>query len=281
MERRITCDPRLEEYKPFLDSEFPQALHDSCGENVAFQNLVLDLLLSWRAASYAAAMPYLLVKSMESQHDGYISALEPDDSVLRFSEVILAKLAERIGQVSADHGLQASIRQELFRISNEVLIAKKIAQESTRFPLEEAWQQYLDLGPFQVVMWGLLRTVFISVYNAYEEFVVHAAKLVLQAERLRTTQDDFSKRLVTAFGESVAERAWFSDQVNLFKLVRNSLVHAGGRITADLRGKAISYPFDSEGRLHFHPCHIRELHIALREPVLQICKSSCNSKPLV
>ena len=275
MQRNISYDPRLDEYSPFLDSNYPAELTAACGLNRELQSLVFDLLLNWRAASYAGAMPYITVKSMKAFHDGYVTSPTPHVSTLRYSDAILKRLCQRTDRISSDPQLQRALQQELIVVATEVREANEAVAGAVQFPEETTWEAYLGSPPFQMSIWGIMRITFVSMYNAYEEFLVHATKLALGVGRLRTTQKDFRDLLLKVYGPEVAAAIWTSNSsLDMFRLVRHSLSHAGGRITAELRGKNLPFPVEDD-RLQIHPGHVRQLYEILRGPARRICQSAC------
>ena len=85
------------------------------------------------------------------------------------------------------------------------------------------------------MLWSSQRVAFSAYYNAYENLLVRLAKTAAGLDSLRVTnKSDFNKCLREQFGDDGRDTCWTNSRINLFRLIRHSLSHAGGRLTDDL-----------------------------------------------
>jgi hypothetical protein len=103
------------------------------------------------------------------------------------------------------------------------------------FQMEEMWRSYLGKHAYQLSLWGSQRICYVSIYNSYENFLVRSLQIARSIDSCRVTDKDFPKNLAASFGDDVRDKCWISNiQINVARLARHALSHAGGRVTDDL-----------------------------------------------
>jgi hypothetical protein len=120
--------------------------------------------------------------------------------------------------------------------------------------------------------------VYVSVYNSYEVFLVRGLALARGESKLRTQDKKFKDKLRESFGDPVLIEAWTDPQLNLHRLVRHCLTHAGGKLTPELRGKSLPVEVVA-GAIHVVPQNIRDLYAVLKNPALSIASAKCFHTP--
>lgn len=265
MDKQLIIDDRPESYGSFFVDDFAHKAFDSTNDVAALHTPVFDLVADWRSASYASAFPSLIPSSIKQFHDGFVKSDSTPVSILKYSDVVLEKLSQKIPELAGDSALQHALKDEIFVLASEI----KEAAESVRPELNEnlVWQELISLHPFYLGIHATMRLIYLAVYGAYENFIVRILSIAHGGIRIRVTDKDFKKRFRYAFGELI-EDAWISPQLNAFKLVRHALMHAGGRIMPDLQSVKIPVVV-LDGGLHIFPEHIRTLYNTLKEPALR------------
>ncbi|MBU0699630.1 MAG: hypothetical protein ABIK98_08415 [Pseudomonadota bacterium] len=274
MEKQLIVDDRPESYGPFFVDDFAHKAFDASDDISVLREPVFDLIADWRSASYAGALPYLIPSSIKGFHDAFVNKAPSTAGILKYSSVVLAKLSQQIPQVTSDPALQRALGEKIVALANEICAAA--ASVTHELDENSIWQQFLSLHPFYLGLHGTMRLVYLSVYGAYENFIVRILSIAHGGARIRVTDRDFKKRFRGAFGDLI-EDAWLSPEINAFKLVRHAIMHAGGRITPDLRSVRIPVVVHDDA-LHIFPEHIRQLYDTLKEPALRLMQAKCFRK---
>ena len=271
MQRTILLDDHPGSYGSFFNDDFAKAALDASEDVEGLHRIVFDLVADWRAASYCGALPSTIPSSVNSFLEGYVNEQEPNTGTLRFADAIVRRMAQIMPEVSADPAMQRRLHDSLVRVAAEIKeIGGRIRIEVNA---KEVWDEYLSLVPFQLGLSATMRLVLISVYSAYENFVVRGISLADGGRPIRITdRKAFESRFRAAFGD-LYERGWRDPRIHAYRLVRNAFLHAGGRVTKELQAVGIPVAPD-EGGLHVFPEHIKELYSLLKGPALELIRSS-------
>lgn len=274
MEKQLIVDDRPESYGPFFTDDFAHRAFNASDDVPALHEPVFDLIADWRSASYAGALPYLIPSSIKEFHDAFVNKAPSTAGILKYSDVILTKLCQEIPKLTDDSALQHALGEKIVAIANEISTAATTVKHE--LDGNSIWQELLSLHPFYLGLHRTMRLVYLAVYGAYENFIVQILSIVYGGSRIRVTDRDFKKKFRSAFGDLI-EDAWFSPEINAFKLVRHALMHAGGRITPDLRSVRIPVVVHNDA-LHIFPENIRHLYDTLKETALRLMQAKCFRK---
>ena len=267
MQGSIWIENRLEAYGAFFRDDFAIQALEASKRSERLDRIAFDLVCAWRSASYSGALPAVLVMTQKSFHDGYTN--EPRSAgMLKYSEVVLSQLCLAVPTLTLDEKLGRAIQSSILDISCRIVEADK--SDKTDFDLEGAWQDYLKLIPFQLGVHALMRQTYLAIFSAYENYIVSLLKVASGDPNVRINQD-FNKKFRGTFGDLV-ESLWFDPRIQMAKLVRHALMHAGGRVTPDLEGKEIPVAV-YEGYMHIFPEHNQALYDLLKVPALAILQS--------
>ncbi len=222
-----------------------------------------------RALSISDGATVASIKWPMGTHDGYANEREPNTGTLRFADVIVCRMAQITPEVSADPALQRRLHDNLVRVGAEI---KEISGSvRVELSIDELWANFLSLAPFQLGLSATMRLVLVSVYSAYENFVVRALSLAQGGEQLRVTDRKFASGFRAAFG-SLYDRGLKDPRIAAYRLVRNAFMHNGGRVTPEL--EAVALPVVKyRGTLHVFPEHVKELYSLLKVPALELIRS--------
>ena len=229
----IFVDDRRELYQPAIASEWAEKTLDARNAAPKVAQVISDFLVEWRSISMTAAMPAAIVDMVISFAHGYSNSHTPDSSIAKFGQHALHGLRLVIPELTDDAVLQRKIQEHLV----DLLVKIRDVEENTQlqFSPDHLWQAYFAAPQFKLMLWSSQRVAFSAYYNAYENLLVRFAKLAAGLDSLRVTnKSDFNKCLREQFGEDCRDRCWTNSKINLFRLIRHSLSHAGGRLTSDL-----------------------------------------------
>jgi len=279
MQKQYIVDTRQDAYGPFFTDNFAREAFDAADVATSLKTPIFDLVADWRSASYTGALPAQIPNAIKQFHDAFINAETTPSGILQYSEVILAKLSRELPDLVADPRLQRKVQEKVVALSCEIVDAN--ASVNQELDGEEVWKQYLELHPFQLGLHGTMRLVYLAVYGAYENFLVRSLSIAHGGKRIRITDSSFKADFRSALG-SLIENAWFADEIRVARLVRHSLVHAGGRVTDDLRKCKIPLVVHDDS-LHVFPEHVSKLYNALKVPALAVMRAGrfqiANSEP--
>jgi hypothetical protein len=231
--RQLFVDDRIDSYIGYLSSEWPQRVSDAAKSAPVLDDILLDLLLAWRTTAYTASMPAVFVQSLQTATESYVSTVSPDSSVIAFADAVLARLSRKLPQIVEDGQLRAELAKELVTLTADIRDARATAK--VKVPLEPIWRSYLQLDAFAMGVWSSQRVCYVAFYSAYENFLIRCVKQALGVKQLRTTSAEFKPALRSRFGRDILDSCWGNSDMNLARLVRHALSHAGGRETDDLR----------------------------------------------
>ena len=271
MQRAILIDERPESYGSFFTDNFADLAFNATTDVPDLYEIAFDLVAEWRSNSYSAALPATIPSALKSFHDGYTNQEESEAGILKFANVILQKVAQTTPEITSDPALQKSLHDQLIRISAEI----DEINNNLRIELDAnaVWKHYLTLSPFTLGLSGTLRIVFVAMYGAYENFIVRALSTAYGGRRFSVTKrKQFEKAFRDAFG-NLYENCWDNDTLRSYRLVRNALVHAGGRVTPQLSGVPIPVVVHNE-TLHIYPQHLKDLYDLLKQPALELMEHS-------
>jgi hypothetical protein len=282
MQKSILVDDRQEQYTTFFQDDFAKQAIAASRHHSGLRQLTFDFVAELRGISYAAALPVLVPSSIKEFHDSFANAEPSSTGILKYSKAILTRLAREIPELLISSELNHKLQIELVRISNE--ITEIDSRVKTELDGELLWRHYLSQGPFHLGLHSTLRQCYLNIYGAFENFVVRCVSIADGKSPMRASDNDFKKSLRRHFGE-IADGCWYSTDLNAARLVRHSLIHAGGRITNDLMKIKIPIIVHEE-HLHVFPEHLRSLYAVVsaaalkfvRAPVFQaITNKSCEA----
>lgn len=262
--RKIYIDNRVDAYEGFLSTEWANKITEKAKPSPALAEIVLDLLLDWRTCCYTAAMPTVFAQSIQTYANSYTNAPSNDRSVMAYSDTILKLVSRKVPELVEDSSLRTRLASALVNTAAEVRDAKDAVK--INFDLEEVWNNYLGMAPFQMLVWSTQRVAYVALFNAYDSFLQRCVKRVSSRENLRTTDRDFRKVLRECLGDKAATACWTSSDFNTVRLVRHALSHAGGRET-DKLSKQEHGIVVQDGVLQIWPEHNKSLLEVLKKAV--------------
>jgi hypothetical protein len=231
--RNIYFDTRMETYNDYVPADWASRAFQAASPSPALDQLLLDLILAWRTTAYTASMPTIMIRSVQASTLAYAGFVSPDSSIISFADGVLARLSRNVPELANNAELRTRLTAEIKKIASEFRLAR--ATLSPQMPIEPIWNDFLCHEPFAMSVWSSQRVSYVAFYNAYEAFLVHCVKHILGRTDLRTTHRQFKQALRSSFSTDILTACWTHPNLNVARLVRHSLSHAGGRETADLK----------------------------------------------
>ena len=232
---KIFVDDRKEMYSPLVAADWAGRTLNKSKNYPKLDPIIVDLLATWRPVTFTAAMPAAIVDMVAAFADSFSNSHVPEGSVTRVANNAMAALSRAIPELVEDGELRGRIQTKLLEI---IIATKDVESTPIKYDSNWLWKQYMALPQFQMMLWSSQRVAFTGLYNAYEATLVRLAKNANQLESLRVTQKkEFNKCLRDLFGDDGRNHLWTNETLNSIRLVRHSLSHAAGSVTADLKSK--------------------------------------------
>ena len=273
--RTVYLNTKHEDYRNFFSDDWGERINRLTEHKPKLSELVFDLMMGWRAAAYTASQPLSILDHMKAFHDAFVNTGQINTTLLRLAEIIPGRLANDLPELTVDPTVVRRIREKLVDIGAE--IENDRAEAQVEFPLEKTWESYLADDAFQLSLWGSQRICYVSIYNSYEDFLVRAVSIGSGIDGLRTTEKHFKKTLVGTFGEQIRDKCWTDPQINIARLARHAISHAGGRVTEAL-GKQNHGFVVRDGRIQIVPENTRALFAMLRDAAFALAESATEAE---
>jgi hypothetical protein len=250
-------DSRRESYRPFYDCQWHCELDETTKRFPDLARIFLDLAMSWRGASNTQYLPAHTVHLLEifaNNHDPYGK---------EFQEEFIARLMCRIG-----NDLSNMKRKQVRNAAGDVF--DEIRQEMANVVLDGGtfWNNdFVANQEIRLAIIGTQRMCYAAIYYAYENFVLQIYQLVSASPNYRIRDaKSFSKDFAGTFGAGLRTFCWSAPAIRIAGLVRNALVHNGGRMTDQLRNEEHDFEV-VDGEIQVLPGHTKALHDLLKERV--------------
>lgn len=270
--RKVYVHTKPESYRNFLSDDWGERVHALALPASKLSELVFDVVLDWRAVAYAVSLPAMLPEQVKGYHDSFVNNGEVNTSLLRLADGICSKLEQRIPELTSDPVLIRRLRAEVVDFGSEM---SKRSGFEIELPLDELWEDYIKLPAFFLGLWGSQRIGYVSIYNAYDNFVVEMVSVAMSRTQCRSSDRDFSGLFAQAFGESLKEKCWTSGKLNVARAARHALSHAGGRVTKQLADLRPGHDFIIENeRIQITPDKTKQLYELLKECVYLLAEKA-------
>lgn len=271
MRRNVYVTTALDAYRNFLSDDWGERLDELTADKAKLSEIVFDLMLDWRAAAYTASLPVSILEHMKAFHDGFVNTGELNTTLLHLAQLIPGRLAQELPQLTLDPSALRYLQEKIVDLGAKIEGARDKSQ--CEFPLEETWQSYLEEHAYQLSLWGSQRICFVSIYNSYENFLVRAVCIAQSIPDCRSNDKEFKEYLVESFGRPLRDKCWTNNNVNIARLARHALSHAGGRVTAKLAKQHHGFVV-RDGRIQVTPEKTRALFLLLRDCVYSLAEKA-------
>jgi hypothetical protein len=187
---------------------------------------VFDLTVVWKSTSQSFSLPWLMMHCMKAQAEGLMSS-EPG---LRWLGLLVKRLEKRLTC------FRHAQKQELFKVLHD--LNTELVEDSQSRPFiydtSDVFKGFCKETEFQLFLWLLQRQCYSFLYFAYEFFLVCMYIKLTNAESYRISKESAKDFRAVFTEKGLVERCWTDPKINLARVCRHSIAHAGGRITRDL-----------------------------------------------
>lgn len=235
----LKIDENLESYKGFHDSAWANKIADLVNKT-KYQGVVENLIQTWRGASSARRLPFLLIMGLESILKSIIMNIVTPDHYLEMLVEEIKNDVNRLGlnmTFSDKQVLLSVLRSKKKSIEDRIMSVK---DEKPFISSKDIWKQYLTESDFILSLWMSEMNAYCSIYFAYESLIVDSlSQLRREDESMHRTKritsgKEIAKRLTNIFGRTASNEYWEDREVNMARLIRHAIVHNGQKITVEL-----------------------------------------------
>lgn len=268
---KVYITTSLESYRDFLSDDWATRIEALTTAAPKLSEIVLDLIVDWRAAAYTASLPAMALDQVKAYHDGYVNTSKINTAFLDLADVVIAKLATKLPELTVDPQLISRLRTAIVDLGVEWNDACRTT--SVEFPTERVWNSCLNHIAYQLCLWGSQRICYVSIYNSYENFIVRALCVARSTDACRVTDHDFKDQFANSFGSNLLGKCWTRDAINVVRLVRHSLSHAGGCVTKHLAKQNHDFVLQDD-RIQVTPDKTKALFSLLKDSVYALAEKA-------
>jgi hypothetical protein len=266
-------DSRYETYRSCFTRAQAEALLDAVRGMPKLERLVDNLAINWRAASDAGATGREILDNACAAPGLYYSGDIPDEHLQDISEACFRALADVVPEITRNKDLASRIKTAALRSARRVRTLRQNAP--VRFPEDAIWSILMQDMRFGLRLHDSQRLCYSNLYNSYETFLVDLMRMVGNRTRLRATEPEFKDIFRRHFGEQLIQQCWFDQRIDIARVTRHALSHAGGRITPDLLKLNTSF-IVQDGLLQIWPNDNWNLVQLLHERVMRLLVKASN-----
>jgi hypothetical protein len=232
-------DPFYDSYQQFFDYKWADAILRRAA-NSPLKQAVIDFALACRYASEAHRLPWLSVelvrKYAEGERDGVI--MFRARYLHRVIDGVVQKIVKKMNRTLRRDDLKA-LKGAVKEIEKEAFNSKGAAR--IKFNTAAYWQYMTnpkqdETGIIPMSIFGIQRNNYLALYFAYEDLSLHVIRTKKSNFKADPPKVTIAGALDDFFGGTLGKECW-DDEIDLARLVRNQLVHSGGRYDAKLEKK--------------------------------------------
>jgi hypothetical protein len=273
----------LSSYRSYIDLDWAKRMLLKT-ENTKIETAIGDLILSWRFADGVQRLPWLMIESMKSFAIGELNGNMRYRNT--YAETVVKGLKDKLAsrmETKLKHNQLTSLHRAVAKIEREAFdILNHSKPQAGGFAMQY-WKMIIQKHEFQFSVLGSQRMGYCSLFFAYEDFV--ASVIGTKEKDYNSRKHKIHKAFPKYFGNPLADYCWKHEDVNLARMVRNDLVHNGGRLgkcgeqyparfveakkDSDLLMKPDLF-FVSDGKIEVTPWNSRYLFGVLKERVTKI-----------
>lgn len=268
--KRIFYETDLKAYNSFLENEWTTKIMEDLESHKVLQELIIDLIINWRGASYTTYLPLQTIDHVQSFYEGYQKSDRPNYNLVRLTEIIIQRFNNKIPEFKVDPTLARKMKTEIIKIGSDVNEAFDKVERI--FPLEETWNEYLKTPSHQITLWSTQRICYVALFSAFENFIIQSLKIGLSVSSYQINRDT-NKDIKTVFGDQILSKCWANDKIDLIRQTRHCLVHGAGKISAKLKQRKHNFEIIDD-EIQITPTDTKNSYNTLKEAVTIFTKNA-------
>ena len=227
MEKQIFITTDLKAYAAFYDHKWANEITAQC-RDTKLDRPFFDLIASWKGISNARQMPVMMINLFKSGVEG---ATRPyAEYAHRFTTTLRDTIVARVPlSDSQQRSMDAGLR------SIQAGTADMLKSAKHALDAEKLWEDFTKELEIRLSLWKSEEAAYVMMFFAYESFLSHCVGIFKDNPAYRARRaEELGNDLETEFGKPVSDNCWRAEPVTIARLVRNALLHNGGRLTREL-----------------------------------------------
>ncbi|WP_013627402.1 hypothetical protein [Rubinisphaera brasiliensis] len=260
--RLVKIDDRIDSYERFFNHAWCRKTYERIDSCKVLELLYHNLATVLKGLSNAFSVPRLAIDMTEQ----YVNAHQLNSLSNSLTLKVVLHICEKIsGKVVLTPTQEREIREEACKLADEAV--RKSAEKRVSFPRHEYWEKMVGgtddedertpKNEYRLAIWSTTRVCYVNLFFAYEDFLCGC--LEAKMGKRPGTGQSFKRNCQEVLGQKIAKECWINRDIDNARLVRNSLVHHGGKVTSDLVGR-VSELDVSNGEIHILPADIKFLY---------------------
>lgn len=229
----IVIDDRLDSYTHFYDRKLGQQLM-SCTKDTVLELPSVAFCLNLKAASNTMRLPWLTVGNTVAWGRAFTTNRS---TITQTTSLMKRQLPERMASVftRAQKLTMGLAIDEICKAADQM--ADSTARSITN---EEIWREFTNDNnaqsrEFKLSIWGSQRIGYSATYFAYENFIRECVGNAKGVEEYSYKKIEIlCKDVLLFFGQTALDKSVMRDEINIARLIRNSLAHSRGLETKDI-----------------------------------------------
>ncbi len=274
IKRTIQINPQQEAYKGFFCYKW-KASFLGLVRHSRLREPGYDLARTWEAISNVRQLPWGFAESVDRIMCQSIKTMVPQglQLIIKYFEENLIPKLEAFGE-QIRRMLRKRITQAIKEISEEIDIASSAVAVKTIEKRDDIWEGLIAHKDFHSSLWGLERLCYGGLYYSYEWYLTQCLRIKRGEPEYRWYRvRGFIKDFRAAFGNTLTASCLEDDEIDLARIVRNSLAHAGGRITTELNGRQHTFRIEN-GEIQINAEHTTSLYHKLKDRAVELTQSA-------
>lgn len=272
---KLAFDRDIRSYESFFDNNWKLEI-GKVAKGTALDDAVVDLLVNWEAIANTHQMPHVLVQSLQGAWKiSFSSESGAMGRIVSFADSLTSSLLDEMKSFSPAQ--KAQVRRIIKRIATNTKVAAQ--QSAQKDP--DLWNGMTHDPQFKglhLSLWGSQRLCYPALYFAFEVYVrILVSKVAKVPEKRIDKLADIKKAAIPVLTASVVDKA-IDAKVDTARMVRNSLVHDGGRESQQLKNRNHGILVLS-GTLQIRPTDTKNLYHDLKDRVLELTKAAIPHLP--
>lgn len=223
------------EYKIRLTSGWAKVFFETVDQKAVLNSPAFSLVTELRAIAFSASLPYTIVDQIVAFYRGYMRGgqdLDASKLVRATAMRFCSALTEQGSKYDLTKDQKDLVRSETLKLEREMSFAESADFSETLGA--DFWKEYMEDKGFKHGVWGSQRQAYVSIYNAYDSFLVASMKRVAGTQKIGGQKEQAIGRI---FGEDAVGKCWSHPELEIGRLVRHAISHAEGKETSQLKQK--------------------------------------------
>jgi hypothetical protein len=269
---QLKIDRDYTSYMSYYDDLWTEKIGSRIPRNSLLDGLFIDFLVDLRGGVHVATAQAKMVIGIKGYQEGFLNQRSSMNLICQSMGNIVTRVAVELG---IDSQKERLLYNKLVEVGARIQETSKPTQDPEL--LEKLWGHFLNQTSFVHGLWSSQRIAYVSICNAYENFVISSIKEVAGIDSLRTNDECFKDKFIEVYNIDSYDSCWNNGAMSKIRNIRHALSHAGGRVTKQTKNLGPDYDV-TDGTIHIVPHNISE-EIKILEGAIERLVDKCLKTP--